>query len=122
LIDGFSLTAGAGCTIIKSKTVKLIHSYDNELVIYHMRVLMAAAGFPASEEYIISAAASELATNILRYAEVGELEISIVTNRHNETGIEIFAADNGPGIRDIDAAMSDITVPRRTASGLDCPA
>ena len=93
LLRGFDLTAGAGCTIIKSKNVRLIHSYDNELVIYHMRAMLAAAGFSPSDEYILSAAASELATNILRYAGTGELEISIVRNVHDETGIEIFASD-----------------------------
>ena len=51
-------------------------------------------------------AASELARNILKYAERGAIEIYQVS-RHGQQGIKLLATDNGPGISDIDLAMSE---------------
>lgn len=115
------LTAGNGCTVLKRKAVKLIHSYDNELVIYHVRTMLAESGFSKTDEYILAAAASELATNIIRYAKEGEMEISLVSNGVNHIGIEIFASDKGPGIRDIEAALSEHYSSEKSSLGLGLP-
>ncbi len=115
------LAAGKGCTVLKHKTVRLIHSYDNELVIYHMRTMLAEAGFSKSDEYILAAAASELATNIIRYAKEGELDISLVSNGMNQIGIEIFAGDRGPGIENIEAALSEHYSSEKSSLGLGLP-
>ena len=101
------LTAGEGCAILKRKTVKLMHSSDNALVIYHARALLNEAGFHRTDEYILAAAASELATNIVRYTSGGEIDISLVRDARGRTGVEIFASDSGPGIQNIEIAMRE---------------
>jgi len=115
------LSAGDGCTVLKRKIVKLIHSYDNELVIYHTRTLLAEAGFSETDQYILAAAASELATNIIRYAKDGELEVCLVSDQPNSIGIEIFASDNGPGIPNIETAMSEHYSSEKGSLGLGLP-
>lgn len=101
------LTAGEGCTILKRKKIKLMQPFDNELVIYHMRSMLTEAGFHKTDEYIVAAAASELATNILRYTPGGEMEISLIRDARGRTGVEVFASDSGPGIHDVGAAMRE---------------
>lgn len=101
------LAVGEGCTILKRKTVRLKQSFDNELVIYHMRSMLSEAGFHRTDEYILAAAASELATNIVRYTSGGEMDICLVKDVHGRTGVEVLASDNGPGIPDIEAAMRE---------------
>ncbi len=115
------LSPGTGCRVLKRKCIQLIHSYDNELVIYHMRTMLSEAGFSKSDEYILAAAASELATNIIRYAKAGELEISLIDNGANQIGIEIFASDKGPGIRDVEAALSEHFSSEKNSLGLGLP-
>ena len=55
---------------------------------------------------LIATAISELARNILRYAKAGEIVISRVEGG-GKTGIQVIARDEGPGISDIDWAMTD---------------
>ncbi len=115
------LSPGTGCRVLKRKHIQLIHSYDNELVIYHMRTMLSESGFSKPDEYILAAAASELATNIIRYAKEGELEISLINNGANQIGIEIFASDKGPGIRDVEAALSEHFSSEKNSLGLGLP-
>jgi serine/threonine-protein kinase RsbT len=51
-------------------------------------------------------AASELARNTLVYGGGGRAEVSIVSNR-GRAGIRVYFADDGPGIGDLDLAMTD---------------
>jgi serine/threonine-protein kinase RsbT len=64
------------------------------------------AGFAETPSRMIATAVSELARNILKYAHSGEIQLSQVKGRKGR-GIEIEAVDQGPGISDHDAAMSD---------------
>lgn len=51
-------------------------------------------------------AASELARNMLRYADGGVVLIEVVT-KGRENGIRLTFEDKGPGIPNVDAAMQD---------------
>ena len=64
-----------------------------------------ALGFDQSIVLKIKTAVSELARNILKYAEKGT--ITITPLHTSEKGIEIFARDNGPGITDVETALTD---------------
>jgi anti-sigma regulatory factor (Ser/Thr protein kinase) len=64
-------------------------------------------GFSATEAQAISTAASELTRNILKYAGSGQLSIKEIGANDGRRGIEVTASDRGPGIADVDAAMSD---------------
>lgn len=115
------LAAGEGCAVLKRKTVKLMHSYDNELVIYHVRSMLGEAGFNKTDEYILAAAASELATNIVRYAIGGEIQLCLIRDAKNRIGLEVFASDSGPGIADIEAAMREHYTSEQGSLGMGLP-
>jgi serine/threonine-protein kinase RsbT len=51
-------------------------------------------------------AGSELARNMLRYAEGGIATIEVVT-KDRDTGLRVIFKDEGPGIADIKEAMKD---------------
>jgi serine/threonine-protein kinase RsbT len=63
-------------------------------------------GFTVVPRSMIVTAASELATNILKYAGSGELWVRAV-ERGRSQGLEIVAADRGPGIGDTAQALRD---------------
>lgn len=63
-------------------------------------------GFPVADLTRIATGISEVARNILAYAETGEISINAI-EMELRRGIEITAEDKGPGIRDIPLAMSD---------------
>lgn len=54
----------------------------------------------------IITAASELARNMLKYANGGKVIIEVV-NRGRENGIKLTFKDEGPGIPDVSLAMKD---------------
>ena len=64
------------------------------------------AGFPETGSRMIATAVSELVRNILKYAGSGEIWLRQVEGRRGR-GVEIEAADQGPGIADVEAAMRD---------------
>ena len=55
---------------------------------------------------MVATAVSELATNIHRYADRGFISMRII-NTGSRQGIEVIAEDNGPGISDLQSALSD---------------
>ncbi|MAU13001.1 MAG: hypothetical protein CL607_24495 [Anaerolineaceae bacterium] len=63
-------------------------------------------GFDRADATRIAVAISELARNIVVYANQGMIRI---TSDHNAEPpyIQVIASDNGPGIDDVDLAMTD---------------
>jgi serine/threonine-protein kinase RsbT len=55
---------------------------------------------------MIATAVSEVARNIIEYAQPGEVALSVVQNGVRR-GLEVVARDQGPGIADISQAMQD---------------
>ena len=70
------------------------------------RELSAEAGFSGSDLTIIATAISEIARNIVVYAQAGEM-IMRTERKDARNGIVIVARDEGPGIADIEQAMRD---------------
>ena len=70
------------------------------------RQLAAAAGFSGADQTIIALAISEIARNIVSYAQRGKVSLSRM-DEGGRRGILIVAQDEGPGIPDIDLAMRD---------------
>lgn len=94
--------------IRETKKIDLVFSHDNENVVYSVRSIAKKAGFRLTDEVLIAVAASELSTNILRYAGSGQIEVSIVTDVVSQAnGIELFASDKGPGINDVELALME---------------
>lgn len=71
------------------------------------RELAGQCGFPATELAVVATAISELARNIVRYAVRGEIVLRLIDNNDGKKGIEVVAADDGPGIPDLTLAMQD---------------
>jgi serine/threonine-protein kinase RsbT len=71
------------------------------------KVLAAELDFSATEVTLIATAISEVARNILTYAVEGEICLTIVSQGERRRGVHVVAADDGPGIEDLDSAMQD---------------
>jgi len=70
------------------------------------RELAAALGFSSTDQTLIATAISEVARNIVSYATRGTVTVAKVESQ-GRIGIEIVAADQGPGIPDVELAMQD---------------
>ena len=64
------------------------------------------AGFDETSSRMIVTSVSELARNILKYADSGEIRLRQVEGSAGR-GIEIEAMDRGPGIADTETALRD---------------
>jgi len=63
-------------------------------------------GFTGSDLGLIATAISELARNIVSYAQQGQIIIDAIESR-GKRGILVVAEDQGPGIFDVTLAMRD---------------
>lgn len=70
------------------------------------RELGVHLGFGPSDLAVIATAISELARNILLYAKGGSI-VCWTVERGTKKGIVIQAADEGPGISNVEAVMKD---------------
>ncbi|MBW2407111.1 MAG: anti-sigma regulatory factor [Deltaproteobacteria bacterium] len=102
------------------RRIKLFDQSDKEQVIMTARCLAVEVGFDETNQVLIATAASELATNIVKYAKEGEVILKII-QRDRQLGIEIIARDDGPGIRDIEQVMQDNFSTSKSSLGLGLP-
>ncbi len=65
-----------------------------------------ALGFDNIEASKIGTAVSELGRNILKYAGRGSVEVKQV-EKGRFLGLEVIVSDRGPGIEDLEQALSD---------------
>ena len=70
------------------------------------RAMAGTIGFGATDATLIATAISELARNIVMYAQKGEVMMHSVETAHSR-GILIVARDDGPGIRSIQDVLRD---------------
>jgi serine/threonine-protein kinase RsbT len=70
------------------------------------REMASNAGISGSDLAVVATAISEVARNIILYAERGEIVLEI-TSRSGRQGLVVIARDEGPGIADIELAMRD---------------
>jgi len=70
------------------------------------RKVAVAIGFDETICQMIATAVSELANNIIKYADRGEILMDRI-NAGSRVGMEVIARDRGPGIEDIEKAMED---------------
>jgi RNA polymerase sigma factor (sigma-70 family) len=70
------------------------------------RDLALALGFTPTDGTVIATAISEVTRNIVKFAGTGEVRISAVEERAR-CGLVVVARDAGPGIADVQLALSD---------------
>jgi serine/threonine-protein kinase RsbT len=71
------------------------------------RAVALQTGFSVSEATLIATAISELARNIVSYANQGSVTLRPVHGSNGATGLTIVASDSGPGIADLNLALRD---------------
>ncbi|MBV1939328.1 anti-sigma regulatory factor [Streptomyces sp. BV286] len=84
-----------------------IHSdMDLVWVRQHVRQSAAQLGFGLVEQTKLVTAASELARNTLVHGGGGQVEATCLTDGHVQ-GLRLVFSDEGPGIPDLDRALTD---------------
>lgn len=71
------------------------------------RAVALQCGFSVSESTLIATAISELARNIVSYADEGTVTLKPVNGSSGGVGLTIVASDSGPGIIDVAQALRD---------------
>lgn len=93
-------------TIEKEERLIVSAEYHIINIQYRARRRSAQLGFKSNACYAVATAVTELATNLLRHAGGGEIIIrDIYSTAHS--GIEILSLDQGPGIADLNLALSE---------------
>jgi serine/threonine-protein kinase RsbT len=72
-----------------------------------VRVLAAKSGLSLVDQTKVVTAASELARNALVHGGGGLARVEVVTSALGKNGIRIGFSDEGPGIADVDLALTD---------------
>jgi serine/threonine-protein kinase RsbT len=92
--------------VLQDILVSIRSDVDIVLARQQGRTMAANIGFTATDATLIATAISELARNIVMYAQKGEVVMRSAETGHSK-GIVIVARDNGPGIRSIQDALRD---------------
>jgi serine/threonine-protein kinase RsbT len=72
-----------------------------------VRVVAAKTGLSLVDQTKVVTAASELARNALVYGGGGLARVEVVTSALGKSGVRIGFTDEGPGITDLDLALTD---------------
>jgi len=86
--------------------VQVIADHDIVSARNAARQVASQLEFSTAELTLIATAISEIARNIAIYASPGKLTLEVVEHR-GRRGIQIVATDNGPGIPDLELALTD---------------
>jgi serine/threonine-protein kinase RsbT len=90
----------------KTETVAIQSSDDVVRVRRDVRALAISAGFSLVDQTKIVTAASEIARNTIDYGGGGHAQLQVV--RHgNRKGVRMIFEDKGPGIPDIELAITE---------------
>jgi serine/threonine-protein kinase RsbT len=73
----------------------------------HVRAAAAGTGLSLVDQTKVVTAASELARNVLVHAGGGTARVEVAESATGRTGIRITFTDEGPGIPDVDLALTD---------------
>ena len=92
--------------VLRSDTLAVRTSEDVVTVRTSVRKVAAELRFGIVDQTKIVTAASEIARNTIDYGRGGTLRIEALNNGVKK-GLRLIFADQGPGIRDIDQAMTD---------------
>jgi len=71
------------------------------------RALAVELDMPSTDQTLLATAISEIARNITTYAKRGEVLIDLVRDANGRRGVRVVARDQGPGIVDLDRALTD---------------
>jgi serine/threonine-protein kinase RsbT len=92
--------------LLSSESMPVRSSEDIVIVRQAVRKKAVALGFGLVDQTKFVTASSELARNTLDYGGGGTAQLDIVQN-DRKSGLRIIFEDRGPGISDIELALSD---------------
>jgi len=92
---------------LESKTIALENDQDIAVARAQVRLVAAALGFRALDQTRLATVASELARNIVKYGEGGRLIVQPTEDPNGRQALRLIFEDQGPGIPNIEAAMSN---------------
>ena len=90
----------------KDDTMPVKSSEDVVRVRQEVRARSAASGFSLVDQTKLVTAASEIARNTVIYGGGGTLQLTVLRNGVRR-GVRLIFEDQGPGIADLERAMSD---------------
>lgn len=93
--------------LVKQESYPINVQQDVVIVRQKVRLYAVEAGFSVVDQTKVITAASELARNILDYGGGGQMKLSLVKNDRNKPGVQLVFEDQGPGIEDIELALTD---------------
>ncbi len=88
------------------QSMEVTHSGDLTALRQVTRAMAVAIGFEERESEEIVLSVSELASNVVKHAMRGTVTLTPLANG-GRTGVQIESVDSGPGIADIEQAMTD---------------
>jgi serine/threonine-protein kinase RsbT len=88
-----------------SERLDIRNTQDVVRVRQRVRALAIDAGLSLVDQTKIVTAASELARNTLDYGGGGTVQMELVNGAHR--GVRLIFEDEGPGIKDVEAALRD---------------
>jgi len=92
---------------VKNQAVKLNAASDVVMIRQAVRALAVEIGMNLVDQTKIITAASELARNAVIHGGGGDATLEIVRDAANRLGLRLSFEDRGPGIADIQRAMTD---------------
>lgn len=109
--------AGQSDATVDDTTVAIATDSDIVAARERGRSLVGGLGFSTTETTLVTTAISELARNIVQHAKRGEIVLRPL-NERGARGILVIARDRGPGIVDVQEALSGHGSRRGSAMGL----
>ena len=102
----------------KDVEVRIRHESDIAFVRQQATRLTKKIGLTETDQAYVATSISELASNLFFHAVKGIITIKTITIS-DQTGLEILSKDEGPGIEDINLALTDgFSTNRGLGSGL----
>jgi len=92
--------------VLNKESMTIVKEVDVIPFRNRLREQAAKIGMSLVNQTKVMTAASEIARNMLKYANGGTVLIEVV-NKGHENGIRLTFTDEGPGIKDIKLAMKD---------------
>ncbi|HEX8173558.1 MAG TPA: anti-sigma regulatory factor [Pyrinomonadaceae bacterium] len=92
---------------MESKSIALRSERDISNARTQVRIIAAALGFRLIDQTRLATVASELSRNVIKYGGGGQLIAQSTLEVDGRPGLRLIFEDKGPGIPNIEAAMSD---------------
>jgi serine/threonine-protein kinase RsbT len=98
-------------TLAEGAAERIAIESDTDVVKARQRARSLAIGIEmaSTDQTLLATAISEIARNITAYADGGrgEIVIAVVRDARGRRGVRVIARDEGPGIPDLERALTD---------------